>query len=210
MTKIFNPIKSLCKELESQFDQIPLERKMELGLLSQYLEEKYLKEQTPRLIMICTHNSRRSHLGQIWLAVAADYYGLPKLETFSGGTEATAFNPRAVRAMKALGFEIESEDKIENKQYAIRWQDDMEPYVAFSKKYDDSPNPTEAFGAIMVCNSADEACPVVFGSDFRLSLPYHDPKAFDDTDQEVEKYDERARQIGREMLFVLQQINTEE
>lgn len=59
----------------------------------------------------------------------------------------------------------------------------------------------------MVCSSADKGCPIVFGCDFRLSLPYDDPKDFDDTDLEEEKYDERVRQIGREFLFSLSQVN---
>ncbi|MBT8220031.1 MAG: hypothetical protein KJP00_09405 [Bacteroidia bacterium] len=159
------------------------------------------------MTVICTHNSRRSHIGQIWLATGADYYKLPEIQTFSGGTEATAFNPRAVQAMQRLGFEISTSDpEVENPRYHIRWKKDMAPYPAFSKKYEDPPNPTSAFAAIMVCSQADEGCPVVLGSDFRLSLPYDDPKNFDDTNLEKEKYDERAKQIGTEILFALSQI----
>ena len=32
--------------------------------------------------------------------------------------------------------------------------------------------------------------------------PYDDPKAFDDTPAEAEKYDERSQQIAREMLYI--------
>ena len=73
----------------------------------------------------------------------------------------------------------------------------------FSKKYADKTNPQEKFAAILVCSSADKGCPVVFGADARFAIPFDDPKSFDDTPQESEKYLERCRQIAREMFFVM-------
>lgn len=202
--KLFEKIKSLCKELEGEFDQITDERKLLLLDLRGFFERKFAERQLAKAIVICTHNSRRSHLGQLWLSVAATYYDLPKIETFSGGTEATAFNPRAVQAARKAGFEIETSTlDASNPIYQIRWQEGMEPYEAFSKKYDVAPNPTDDFAAIMVCNSADAECPFVPGASFRIALPFDDPKAFDDTDLEGAKYMERLRQIGREFLWVM-------
>ena len=166
------------------------------------------KQNSPiRLNFICTHNSRRSHLGQVWLAVGAAYYSLPAIQTFSGGTEATAFNTRAVAALRRIGFDIrEGSAKKSNPIYQVRWRETGPAYQAFSKKYDSAPNPIDQFAAILVCSEADQGCPLVAGADFRLFLPFEDPKAYDDTDQEELKYDERCRQIGREMLFVLSAI----
>lgn len=196
-----------CQQLVQQFDQISAERQMQLLLLSSYITRKLKVDETPKLIVICTHNSRRSHIGQLWLAAAADYYNLPTIQTFSGGTEATAFNDRAVKALQKIGFEIVAgTESIENLTYRIRWKDNMKPLLAFSKKYDHKVNPKAKFAAIMVCSEADADCPVVFGADFRLSLPYDDPKAFDETDLEAFKYEERVLQIGREMLFALSKI----
>ncbi len=196
-----------CQSIEEEFDLIPSKRKDELIALSNYISKKFEEKLTPKLIVICTHNSRRSHLGQLWLAVGADYYDLPEIQTYSGGTEATAFNPRAVNAMRNIGFQITTENEtVVNPRYEITWKEDMKPYVAFSKKYEDEPNPKADFGAIMVCTSADQGCPFVVGCDFRLSLPYVDPKAFDDTALESIKYKERCRQIGREMFFALSEI----
>ncbi len=200
-------IKEFCELLELQFSLIPEERKAHLRKLSDYIATTIKKEATPQLIVICTHNSRRSHMGQLWLAVGADYYELPTMATFSGGTEATAFNPRAVQAFQRIGFDIRSKDTdISNPIYAIQWAIAQPKYIAFSKKYDTAPNPTEKFGAIMVCTSADEGCPVITGCEFRFSLPFEDPKAFDDTELEATKYDERCRQIGREILYALSKV----
>ena len=147
-------------------------------------------------------------MGQLWLAVAAEYLGLPTLTSFSGGTEATAFNHRSVAALKKCGLEIHSEDdKASNPLYEVRWKKEMQPYSAFSKKFSDAPNPSEAFAAIMVCSEADEACPFVPGAEFRLALPFEDPKAFDNTELESEKYSERAAQIAREILFALKEAS---
>ena len=200
-------IMHLCQALEQEFDDITIERKLKLIELSDYIISRKNEDEIARLVVICTHNSRRSHMGQIWAQVAADYYGIRKIETFSGGTEATAFNPRAVSAFKKVGFDvniIKNDD--DNHRYELRWSEDMAPYQAFSKRYDDTPNPSEKFAAIMVCTSADEGCPIITGCDFRLSLPYEDPKAYDDTCLEAEMYDERLRQIGRDMLFCFSQI----
>lgn len=205
--KLFSKIEALCEELVSEFDQIPQSRKEELIELRQFFKEKYEAKETPKAIVICTHNSRRSHIGQLWLKIASTYYGLPEIESFSGGTEATAFNPRAVKATIKAGLDINTSNAAaDNPTYHIKWTDDMTPYLAFSKKYEDAPNPKEGFLAIMVCNSANEACPIVHGSERRIALPYKDPKAFDNTPQEEEKYTERFRQIGREFLWIFEDL----
>ncbi len=204
---MFQEIKSLCEELEKEFHLIEPERKKHLLALSQFFKKKFEAKETAKAIVICTHNSRRSHLGQLWLSVAAAYFGFPKIETYSGGTEATAFNPRAVTAAQKAGFKIEADDpKATNPIYSVSWNDEMNPYQAFSKKFDDAPNPTTDFAAIMVCTSADEGCPFVSGNTFRIALPYDDPKAFDDTALEAAKYTERLRQIGREVLWMFSMV----
>ncbi len=204
---MFKKLQSFCQELEHEFSKITPARREQLSKLAAYFSKKYQSvspEARPKVTVICTHNSRRSHLAQIWLAAAADFYHLPKIETFSGGTEATAFFPAAVAAMVRAGFKIEnSTPEIANPVFQIRWKRGQKNYPAFSKKYDDAPNPTKNFAAVLVCSSADEACPVVFGADFRLSLPFDDPKKSDGTAFQKEIYDARCREIGREMLWVM-------
>ncbi|MEL6559974.1 MAG: protein-tyrosine-phosphatase [Bacteroidota bacterium] len=196
-----------CDEVVKEFDEIPEVRQTDLLKLTQYIRSKFDNDEIPKLIVICTHNSRRSHLGQVWLSVAVRYFGLPNIQTFSGGTEATAFNTRAVAALKNVGFEITDTGRgSSNPTYFIKYDQKTPAYQAFSKKYDSSPNPREGFAAIMVCSEADQGCPVVTGADFRIFLPYDDPKAFDETDIESAKYAERCRQIAREMLFVTSKI----
>jgi hypothetical protein len=204
---LYPSIKAYCKKLTENFDTISEERKAKLLTLSAYIGSKYQEDKTPELIVICTHNSRRSHLGQLWLAVGAEYFNLPDLRSYSGGTEATAFHPNAVHAVQRVGFRIETDQpEKDNPVYNISWNESMEPYQAFSTRFDEAPNPTKEFGAIMVCTEADDACPIVPGTDFRLALPFDDPKAFDGTDLQDAKYDERCKQIGTEFLFVMSKV----
>ena len=188
----------------AEFDEIPAERRESLDELAEYVRSRRDAGEPARLTFICTHNSRRSHLVQLWAAVAAERYGVAGVETFSGGTEATAFNPRAVAALRRAGFEIAADDpNAENPRYRVAFGKEAPPQVCFSKKYDAAPNPAEGYCAVLVCSEADDACPHVAGADARLALPYLDPKEADDTPAESARYDERTAQIAREMLYAL-------
>lgn len=203
---------TLFPELEGAIDrclgdgEIHEERRMLLERISDFVVAELADGQPARLVFICTHNSRRSHLAQLWAQVAARVYGVTGVETYSGGTDATAFNPRAVAALRRAGFLIEPFTDGANPIYEVGFSDGMEPLQAFSKVYDASPNPREGFAAIMTCSSADAACPTVAGADERIAIPYDDPKEADGTEREAEVYDERCRQIAREMLNVFADI----
>ena len=186
--------------LVSEYDLIDEKRKSDLKLLADYVSNK-LSEGPVSLIFICTHNSRRSHISQIWAQIAVYQNDHANITTYSGGTEATAFNPRAVRAMQDAGIDIIQHDTSSNPKYQITYADDAAAITAFSKKYSDTFNPQKDYCAVMTCTDADEACPVVIGADERISLPYIDPKRADDTAQETEEYAKRCRQIAREMLY---------
>ena len=192
--------------LTQQFDQIPSERKALLKQLSAYIREKKTSGQPINLVFICTHNSRRSHMAQIWAQAASTYYNVPQVYTFSGGTEATAFYPAAVHAMQELGFEIEKEEAIPNPKYKIRYAATLPVIEVWSKRYDDPFNPQAEFCAIMTCSDADDNCPFVPGVEKRIAITYNDPKASDNTPHQAEIYKERALQIGREMLFAFSKV----
>ena len=201
---LFPPLKNYSETFEKEFDLIPEERKKQLNALRQYIFEKKQNGQPVKLVVICTHNSRRSHIGQLWLAAATAFYNQDLIRTYSGGTEATAFNHRSVAALRRAGFEIVTADsQSENPIYYATFGHPHTPLKMFSKKYDHQDNPTNGFAAIMVCSSADEACPFVAGAERRFSLTYDDPKNFDDTPLETEKYDERVRQMGREIFYAM-------
>lgn len=194
------------KHREAEFDQISAERKVPLDKLATYVRTCGDAKQPCRLTFICTHNSRRSHLAQIWAKTAAAHYGVPEVEAYSGGTEATAFNPRAVAALRRVGFEIPAPAEAANPHYLVRFDSSAPPLECFSKVYGQAPNPKADFCAVMTCSDADRNCPLVAGAALRIAIPYNDPKAFDGTPQEAAQYDERCSQIAREMLYVFSRV----
>ena len=189
-------------ELEKETDNISPDRKKKLRELSEYMTKKRQSGDTVSLIYICTHNSRRSHLCQVWTAVLADHLDLIGIESYSGGTEVTAFNPRAADALKRAGFSVENPGG-DNPHYRLYYDEDKDPLICYSKTFDDPGNPDRDFIAVMTCTDADEACPVVPGAEWRISLPYKDPKEADSTPQESETYDQRCLQIASEMYYML-------
>ncbi|MEM9674359.1 MAG: protein-tyrosine-phosphatase [Bacteroidota bacterium] len=205
--RLNNDVMNYLQEATQSFDRIPNERKEMLKELAAFIREKQNKKEEIKLIFICTHNSRRSHMSQIWASVAAYFYQIQNVQTFSGGTEATAFNPRAVAALQRTGLTITKMTEGNNPRYQVQLGDNDLVEEAFSKKYDDPVNPQRDFAAIMTCSQADEACPFVPGAALRLSLPYDDPKEADGTAQEASRYDERSQQIATEMLYCFSQVN---
>jgi arsenate reductase (thioredoxin) len=189
----------------SAFDAIPDDRKADLARVAEYIRERLSNSEPAKLTFICTHNSRRSHLSQIWAQVAAEFYGLEGVETYSGGTESTALNPRAVAAMQRCGLRITTTDDPAaiNPRYHVLTSDRSAPKVCYSKVYDASPNPIKGYCAVMTCSQADQACPLVMGCDLRVPVRYEDPKDADDTPLEARRYDERCAQICTEMLYMM-------
>ena len=193
--------------LTGKFDTISPERKKRLHELSDYINGSVSVGKPLNLNFICTHNSRRSHMAQIWAQTAAHYYNVPNIQCFSGGKEATAFNPSAVRAMQQAGFMISQITDEQNPIYHVTYSNEVESLRIFSKRYDHAINPPKKFAAIMTCSDADANCPIIGGMDKRISLPYDDPKHFDGTPHETEKYLERVKDIGTEMLYCFSSVN---
>lgn len=186
-------------------DSLQPERINILNQLITYCNKKLQSGEELNLLFICTHNSRRSHFSQIWAQVAAHHYGFEDIKTFSGGTAITALNERAVAALERTGMNIENPGG-KNPHYQLHFSEEASPIEAYSKKFDDAPNPKQNFCAVMTCSSADADCPVVFGADGRVALLYVDPKASDGTDAEASTYDERCLQVATELFYVWHQV----
>lgn len=205
---LYPEIETYISERIAELGEIPSARTEILTKLAGFVSRKVGSGEPAKMTFICTHNSRRSHMAQIWAQTAARYYAVPLVETFSGGTESTAFNPRAAAAMERTGFRIERRSDSSNPLYHVRSHDDAPVMEVYSKRFRDSPpNPQSGFCAVMTCSQADEACPYVPGAEFRVSIPYEDPQAFDGTGEEAARYDERCRQISREMLFLFSRVD---
>ena len=182
------------------------ERKVVLQPLIDFIQTKVDTQQSIRLNFICTHNSRRSHLSQIWAQTMAFHFGIRNVFCYSGGTEATAMFPKVGETLSNQGFQIQQLSSDNNPVYAVKFDENEAAIVCFSKTFDNAFNPNSEFAAIMTCSSADAGCPFIAGAEKRLPIRYEDPKAFDGTEQMNEKYAERSLEIASELYFVFSEI----
>lgn len=199
---MYPELSQYIEEIATEPSDIPAERKETLKRIAEYIRSAG----PPHLLFICTHNSRRSLLCQAWTAALAAHYNLEGLEAWSGGTEATAFHPRAVAALRRAGFRVAKEDENANPRYRVSFSGEAESLTCFSKTYDHPHNPGGDFAAVMVCASADRNCPAVPGASRRFSLPYDDPGEADGTGGEAESYEECSRRIALEMRYMLAEV----
>ena len=194
------------KESLAESGLIPPDRRKALEHISAYIAERVGNGGSARLTFICTHNARRSQMAQIWAQTAARFFGVQGVSAFSGGTEVGAFAPPAVSAMARAGFWIDRQFQADNLVYVVHAGNELPPIRAFSKTFEDPANPRDGFCAVMTCSSADRGCPVIPGANKRVLLPYEDPGSSDGTDRETAVYDERCREICREMGWLFAKV----
>ncbi len=187
-------------------ERILSDRKDTLQPLIDFIQNKINANQEIRINFICTHNSRRSHLSQVWAQTMAYYFNIKNIFCYSSGTETTALFPMVSETLKNSGFEINTISDGNNPIYNIKYGENEHPIIGFSKKLDTKFNPKSEFAAIMTCSQADGACPFIAGAEKRIPITFEDPKAFDNTPQMAEKYNERSLQIATELFYVFSQI----
>ena len=195
-----------ANEVAGELNAVPAERKVVLNEIAGTISAQLEAGKPAYLTFICTHNSRRSHMSQIWAQTAAYYYDLDQVSAYSGGTEMTACNSRTITAMRRVGFDIKDATTGDNPVYLVKYAGDRPPIRAYSKLYNADSNPRKDFIALMTCSSADKSCPVVKGSIARYPIHYIDPRLCDDTPTETTAYNERCREIAREMFYIMSEV----
>ena len=202
---VFKKIKDIIESLDVRI--ISDDRKSILQPLIEYIQTKISNQQELRLNFICTHNSRRSHLSQVWAQAIALHFELKNVFCYSGGTAATALFPLVAKTLEKYGFKVSVISEGINPVYSIKYDKNEHPIIGFSKTYDDNFNPQSEFAAILTCSQADAGCPFIAGAEKRIPVTYDDPKEFDGTPQQEAKYQERSLQIATELFYVFSKIN---
>lgn len=185
---------------------IPKERQEVLNSLTHFIQGKVSNKEAIRINCICTHNSRRSHLTQVWAQVMAYYFQIKQVTCYSGGTEATALYPVVATTLEETGFQIQKLSEGNNPIYSMKFSENEHPIIGFSKKFDDAFNPETQFAAIMTCSQADAGCPFIAGAEKRIPITYEDPKVSDGSPNQKEVYSNRSLQIATEMFYVFSQM----
>src|SRR3954470_7655246 len=199
-------LRPYVKDVANEVGTISAARKEALNTIATDITGKLEAGKPADLTCICTHNSRRSHMSQIWAATAAYYYGINNVRTFSGGTQATACNCRTVAAMRRVGFDIQDATTGDNPIYLVRYATDRPVIRAYSKMYNGDGNPKKEFIALMTCSVADKSCPVVQGAISRYAIHYVDPRLCDDTPTETDAYNARCKEIAQEMFYIMSHV----
>ncbi len=182
------------------------ERKEILQPLAEFIQKKADAGERINLNFICTHNSRRSHLSQIWAQVMAEHFNIRNVYCYSGGTEATAMFPKVAETLHSQGMEIQKLSDTENPVYAVKYAENAHPVICFSKKFDDAFNPGSGFAAVMTCSNADVGCPFIAGAEKRVAVKFEDPKSSDGTHEMDRTYYERSLEIAAEMHEVMRSV----
>lgn len=201
---MYTVIRNYISELDTSL--ISDGRKSKLDILVEYIIDNLSSQNSCSLNFICTHNSRRSHLCQVWAKTMSQYCGLSNIKCYSGGTEETAVYPIVIETLENTGFRVSKIAEDTNPTYKLNYNEDC-PMTLFSKKYDDHLNPSSGFAAVMTCTDADMNCPIIPEAT-RISLPYEDPKVSDGTAQQKQVYTERSKQIATEMKYVMEKVAT--
>ena len=176
------------------------------ALVGAIVDLKKVVVETVHVVFICTHNSRRSQLAQVWAQCIADDLGFDFVRCHSAGTEQTSFHPNAIQALEDRGFVVKQVDGKAIESHAVHGAKPEHPLHCFSKTLEAESLPKQDFIAVTTCDEADRGCPVIPGAFRRIALPYSDPKISDETLAARNTYAERSSEIALEMLYVLGRI----
>lgn len=173
--------------------------------IAETIAKEYTINESVNLNFICTHNSRRSQLAQVWSFYAAHYFNL-NINAFSGGTEVTAFYRKTVKTLQKVGFLFHLSDfSHQNPKYQISFDGATKTILGFSKLYNNPIN-KEPYMAITTCNDADKNCPFIPGANYRFALPFVDPKHSDGTPDQEKVYLQANAQIASEIYLIFDKV----
>ena len=177
-----------------------------LKSIAVYIANEMKAQRNVNLNYICTHNSRKSQIAQVWSSYATAYFKFTGINSFSGGTAITSFYRNTVKTLQEVGFTFQIvEFSHQNPVYSINYKNGMNPIIGFSKFYSDLHNKSP-FIAITTCNTANEYCPFIPEAIQRFHIPFQDPKPYDNTHIQSEKYLEVNKQIAGEIHYIFKMI----
>ncbi|MBS0001177.1 MAG: hypothetical protein KFF73_19490 [Cyclobacteriaceae bacterium] len=200
---LFNYARNLYEDYNSS---IPMERRFVLDEIADYIIGSSQFEGEASLVIIGSNNSTRSILAEAWAKAAAYYYGISNIHVFSGGLNISSISTNAVIALEKAGFIVYKTRNGQNPPYEIKYSYNIPPVYIQSKKHNDTNNPKEGYGIIVVCPNADSNLSAMKGNNFRTSLYYFDPRAYDLAEDSLDQYLLRSREIATEMFYIFYRL----
>jgi arsenate reductase len=203
---LFNYARNLCPD----YRNIPMERRYVLDEIANYLIGTIQVAGSADLLIIGSNNATRSILAEVWARAASHYYGIDHVRIFSGGTGKGQIPTNTIIALEKAGFIIYKRKNSRDLSYEIKYSYNITPVIVRSKKYNDEASPSSDYGVVFVCPSADANLPYPEGSNFRTSLHYFDPVAYDQSEDALEHYLTRSREIATEMFYIFYRLKNAE
>ena len=68
---LIEPLHPYVDQVLSELYEVPADRKLVLNQIAEDISIQLQEKKEAQLIYICTHNSRRSHMAQLWAQTAA-------------------------------------------------------------------------------------------------------------------------------------------
>lgn len=191
-----------AKNLYPEYRKIPEERRRVLENIADYIFGAVQIDKNATILFIGTNNATRSIMVEAWAHAAAQYYHIEDVHIYSGGTQVTQVSPFSIKALEDAGFIVYKISDNDNPRFAIKYSYNLKPVILFSKKFDNRDMPRLNYGAIFVCPNADLNVPFLKGMNFRSSMHFFDPSAYDNTPGQLEKYKERCHEIAVEVFYI--------
>lgn len=200
--KLYPILFNYARDLYPYYGNIAFERKMVLEEIANYIIGARQLDKKARILFIETDHTARAALAQIWAVTAAFYYGIDNIDIYSGGIKPSEISRNVIIALEKAGFIVYKYTDDNNPMYEIKYSYNVPPILIKSIKYDDESNPDTNFGSILLCPNADVNLPVIRGNNFRTSLHYFDPTAYDGSADAIDLYIEKSREIATEMFYM--------
>lgn len=200
--KLYPILFNYSRDLYPDYINIPGDRRVILEEIANYIIGSLQFEKETKILFIETDNSTRTIMAEAWATAAAFYYGIDNVKVFSGGINNSNVSTNAIIALEKAGFIIYKTSETQNSTYEIKFSYNIPPLTVASKKYNNKSNPDIHFGSVFLCSNADINLPVVKGNNFRTSLYYFDPTAYDESPEALERYTERCHEIALEMFYL--------
>tara|TARA_B100001758_G_scaffold60411_1_gene50141 strand:+ start:897 stop:1508 length:612 start_codon:yes stop_codon:yes gene_type:complete len=199
---LFPALNNYCDKMLDSFSLISNDRKKILDDISSKINGYVQNDKELNLLFVCTHNSRRSQFAQVWAHLAINYFGLLNIHSFSCGSEQTIIHENTIIALESFGFRVQREKSNKTNFY---FSDNL-CIECFSKTFLHNSLPNNQIISLMTCDDADKNCPFIAGSLSRISLPYNDPKIYDDSSECTVEYKNTSNHIAQEIFYIFSKV----
>lgn len=131
----------------------------------------------PRVLVLCTHNSARSQMGEALLRKLS----AGSVDVYSAGSDPSSIHPDAVAVMAIYDIDITGQEAKSVDQFAGESFD----YV------------------ITVCDRVREVCPLFPNDPERIHWSFADPALVEDSERRREAFEKTARELTVRLRYLL-------